>query len=94
MLTDDLNVLFSGPDAIDVTIGATTFKALLDKPDEVIGGGMNISTEYLLTAKTSDLSGLFEDDQLTVDGNLYSARRILKVGDGLISNVLLSLETP
>lgn len=94
MLSADLDVLFSGPDAIDVTVGMSTFKGLLDTPDEVIGGGMNISTEYLLMTKTSNVSGLEEYNILTIDGEEYEVRRNLKVGDGLLSNILLSKVNP
>jgi hypothetical protein len=90
MLSDDLDVLFSGPDAVDVTIGASSYKGLLDQPDEILGDGMMVSTEYVLTMKTSDLTAVEELGTLTIDGVDYTVRTFKKMDDGLLSKIPLS----
>jgi hypothetical protein len=94
MLTEDLDVLFSGPDAVDVTIGASSYKALLDKPDQLVSEGMMVSTEYELTMKTSDLAAVEElVSEVVIDGDTYTIRSApRKFDDGLLSKVLLSKE--
>lgn len=92
MLNDDLDVLFSGPDAVTVTIGASSFKGLLDSPDESIADGMVISTDYLLTMKTSDASNTEEREVIQVDEIDYSVRSIKKVSDGRLCELSLSKE--
>lgn len=92
MIIEDLDVLFSGPDAIDVTVGTSSFKGFLDMPDEIIGNGMNISTEYVLTVKTSDVSSVSEEDVIIIAGLSYEVRRNLKFEDGLLSKLHLSKE--
>lgn len=92
MLNSDLDVLFSGPDAVDVTIGASSFKGLFDTPDDVVGDGMSISTEYVLTMKTSNVTTLEEYSELSVEGEVFKVRRIMKTSDGRLSSVYLSKE--
>lgn len=91
MLSEDLSVLFSGPDAVDVTIGASSYKGLLDQPDELAAGGIVTSTEYVLIMKSEDLSGLQEYGELTVDGDNFTSRSpVMKMDDGRLSRVMLS----
>lgn len=90
MLTEDLDVLFSGPDAVPVTIGASSFKGLFDCPDSEIGDGMMISAGYVLTMKTSDVSGAEEGTEVDVDGEAFSILKILKPDDGKLSKVYLN----
>lgn len=94
MLDSDLDVLFFGPDAVDVTVGANSFKGLLDSPDESIADGMVISAEYVLTVKTSDISDLADLAEISVAGEQYEARKPLKIDDGRLSKVTLSKVDP
>lgn len=92
MITNDLDVLFSGPDAIEFQIGTEFYPGLLDKPDEVIGDGYNISTEYVLTAKTTDLTGVDERGTVQIDSISYNVRRKIKIDDGLLTRALICLQ--
>lgn len=88
MVTENLDVFFNDF-AVDVVSGDSTFKALLDQPDETIGQ-FSISTEYVLTAKTSDVSALSEGAALTIGSDSYTVRQIRKIDDGAVSKMLLS----
>lgn len=88
-MLNDLDILFSDF-AVDVVWGGSTFKAIFDMPDEVLSGGLVISTEYLIMCKSSDIVGLLDGEVLTVGGVTYEVRQIRQVDDGKISRVLLS----
>lgn len=75
---------------VTVTDGTTTAKGILDMPSEVIAGGMVITTDYSLTVKTSDFPNLQYENQLTVDGALYTVREVKLQDDGTFSIVYLS----
>ena len=51
---------------------------------------MALSREYLLTAKTSDVSALTRGSSITVNSAAYTVRDNRPVDDGLFSEVLLS----
>ena len=57
---------------------------------EVLAGGMALSREYLLCAKTSDVSSTARGTSITVDGASYTVRENRPVDDGLFSELLLS----
>ncbi len=85
------------PDAFLADFGKTcqigsgsTFKGLLDQSGEAIARGMSTSIEYLLTAKTSDVSSAARGTALTVDSVNYTVRENLPMDDGVFSEVLLS----
>lgn len=90
MLDSDLDVLFSGPDAVSVTIGASSFKGLYDCPDSEIAEGMMINSGHMLTAKTSDLASADEGTGVRVDGIDFEIMKIIKMDDGKISKVYLT----
>ena len=72
-------------------IGAgAEFVGILDSPIEVIAGGMALSREYLLTAKTSDVSALTRGSSITVASEAYTVRENRPVDDGIFSELLLS----
>jgi hypothetical protein len=66
------------------------FKGLLDAPADVIAGGIAITREYLLTAKTSDVSSAPRGTSITIDSVEYTVRENLPVDDGAFSELLLS----
>ena len=70
--------------------GGTAFKGHLDSADDVIAAGTAISTEYILTAVTTDVSSLVRGSSITVDSVAYTVRENLLIDDGKFSNVLLS----
>lgn len=88
MFKADLDVFFSGPDAVDVTVsGGSSFRALLDSPDEPVAQ-FGISTEYQLTAKSSDVASLAEGQTITIGGVDYTVRTLpRKLDDGAMSIV-------
>ena len=66
------------------------FVGILDSPMEVIAGGMALSREYLLFAKTSDVSSASRGTSIEVDGDDYTVRENRPVDDGVFSELLLS----
>ena len=66
------------------------FVGILDSPMEVIAGGIALSREYLLTAKTSDISALTRGSSITVSSVKYTVRENNPIDDGLFSELLLS----
>ena len=75
---------------VTCSIGASSFVGILDSPVEVLAGGMALSREYLLYAKTSDVSSAARGTSITVDGASYTVRENRPVDDGLFSELLLS----
>jgi len=75
---------------IACSIGASNFVGILDSPVEVLAGGMALSREYLLYAKTSDVSAVTRGTSITVGGASYTVRENRAIDDGLFSELLLS----
>lgn len=76
---------------VDVTTsGGATFKAIFDAPDEIIAGGMVLSTGYKIVGKSSDVSGLVNGSQVTISSASYLVREVRQVDDGSFSEVFLS----
>lgn len=76
---------------VTVTAGGASFLGILNSPDQVVGD-LAISTDYSITAKTSDLSGLDYGEAVVVSGVNYSVRKNMKLDDGLMSMVTLTKE--
>jgi hypothetical protein len=87
MIAENLSVFFN-EFAVDVTVsGGSTFKAVFDTPDELVGQ-FGVSTEHKLTAKTSDLASLTEGATVAIDGVNYAVRSLpRKIDDGALSSV-------
>lgn len=66
------------------------FVGILDSPVDVIAGGMALSREYLLWAKTSDVSTATRGTSITVGGLSYTVRENRAIDDGIFSELLLS----
>jgi hypothetical protein len=88
-LTADLDVFFDNPFAVSATAGATTGKVLFDQPDQLLAGGMVLSTDYQITAKASDFGTLTANDSITVDSVAYTVRETRLMGDGLLCEITL-----
>lgn len=88
-MIENLDVLFADF-AVEVTKGSATFKALFDTPDDLVASGLVLSTEYTLTVKTVDVSGVVDGDVLSIDGVSYEVRQIRKIDDGALSRVVVS----
>jgi hypothetical protein len=63
---------------------------ILDSPVDVIAGGVALSREYLLMAKTSDVSSAARGTSITVASEAYTVRENRPIDDGLFSELLLS----
>ena len=91
MINDTLAFLSLSEFAVTCQIGAgPEFRGILDSPMDVIAGGVALSREYLLTAKTSDVSSAARGTSITVDSGAYTVRENRPVDDGLFSELLLS----
>ena len=75
---------------VAVTLGATTGVGILDMPDQIIGDGMSISSDYALLCKFSEFGGASYGSAITVDGTSYTVRRVEKIDDGKFCRVYLS----
>ena len=79
--TEDLDVFFS--DFNDTVVyDSATYKGILEQPDEMVADGVVMTTDYMLTAKTTDLGVLIFDAALTVNGTAYKVRSTRKIDDG------------
>ena len=88
-LTTDLGVFLNDPFAVSATSGATTANVLLDQPSQVLAGDMVLSTDYQITAKTSDFGTLLAGASITVDSVAYTVRETRLIGDGLLCEISL-----
>jgi len=87
--TEDLEVFFA--DFTDTVVyDSVTYKGILEQPDEIVADGLVMTTDYELTAKTSDLGGLVFDNTLTVNGDGYKVRSARKIDDGSFCLVSLT----
>jgi hypothetical protein len=91
-LTENLDA-FLADFGVSVTAGAVSALGILDMPGETVAGGMVISTEYMLTAKTSDFGSLLYGDSITVNGQSYQVREVLLLDDGKFCQLALTLIT-
>ena len=74
---------------VTCTSGSTTGLGILEQPDQILAGDMIISTEYELTAKTSDFGTLVSGDSITVDSVAYTVRDLRKENDGVFCRISL-----
>ena len=90
-LSETLAFLNTDEFGVTCQIGAgASFVGILDSPVDVIAGGMALSREYLLTAKTSDVSSASRGTSITVGGASYTVRENRAIDDGLFSELLLT----
>jgi hypothetical protein len=89
-IQDTLAFLSVDEFGVSCTLGASTFVGILDSPVEVLAGGMALSREYSLLAKTSDVSTAVRGTAITVDSVSYTVRENRAIDDGLFSELLLS----
>ena len=89
MITENLDV-FLADFGVSVTAGAITGVGLFDMPTQIIADGMVLTSDYTLTAKTSDFGGLRYGDAITVDGTAYQVREVRRLDDGKFCEIGLS----
>jgi hypothetical protein len=80
-ITEDLDS-FLVDFGVSCTAGATTANGILDMPSQVISDGMVLTTDYTLTARTSNFGSLIRGDSITVDGTAYTVRETMLLDDG------------
>ena len=73
-----------------VVKGGVSYKGILEQPDEIVADGLVMTTDYELTAKTSELGGLVFDNILKVNGDSYKVRSARKIDDGSFCLVSLT----
>lgn len=88
-LSNDLDVFFDNPFTVSATSGATTGNVFFDQPDQVLAGDMVLSTDYQITAKTSDFGTLLAGASITVNSVAYKVRETRQIGDGLLCEISL-----
>jgi hypothetical protein len=89
VITENLDV-FLADFGVSVTAGAITGVGLFDMPTQVIADGMVLTSDYTLTAKTSDFGGVSYGDAITVDGTAYQVREVRRLDDGKFCEIGLS----
>lgn len=89
--SDDLDT-FTDDFGVTATWGSVSGLGVLDQPDQIIGGGISISTEYLLTVKAEDFEGIAFGDAITVDSTDYTVREVRKIDDGSFYRIVLTKE--
>ena len=75
---------------VSCTSGGTTGLGILEQPDQILAGDMIISTEYELTAKTSDYGSLVSCSSITVDSTAFTVRDVRKENDGVFCRLSLT----
>ena len=88
-LTNDLDIFFDNPFGLSATSGSTTAKVLLDQPSQVLAGDMVLTTDFQITAKTSDFGTLLAGADIEVDSVDYTVRETRLIGDGLLCEISL-----
>ncbi len=81
MITENLSG-FLYDFGVSCTAGATTALGILDMPSQVVAGDMVLTTDYVLTALTTDFGTLKYDDSITVAGASYKVRETRLIDDG------------
>ena len=74
---------------VSCTSGSTTANAILEQPDLVLAGNQIVSTDYQLTAKTSDFGTLIAGESITVDSVAYTVREVRKLDDGAFCEIAI-----
>lgn len=90
-LTEDLDT-FLADFGVAVTFNSQSYVGVLDMPDQIVGGGLAISTEYSLLVQAADLpeSDVDRGDSITVDGSSYIVREYHRVDDGKFAKIILT----
>jgi len=79
--TEDLSI-FLADFGVSCTAGAITAKGILDMPSQMVADGMVLTTDYTVTAQTSDFGNLTRGSSITVDSVAYTVREVMLIDDG------------
>lgn len=93
--TEDLD-LFLADFGVTVTAGAVTGLGIFDMPSEIVADGVVLTTDYKVTARSSDFGNLLHGSQVNVNGAAYTVRNVQFMDDGQFVELMLqrSMETP
>ena len=86
--TEDIDTFF-GDFSEDVFYDGTTYKGILEQPDEIVADDRVLSTDYELTVKTTELGSLTFNTELEVSDVKYKDRSARKIDDGTLSVISL-----
>ena len=89
--TEDLDI-FLADFGDEVVYKGVIYKGILEQPDEIVADGLVMTTDYELTAKTSDLGGLVFDNIVQINGDDYKVRSARKIDDCSFCLVSLNKE--
>ena len=85
MFQENLDVYFdSSEHGIPVVAGSQNAVGILESPDQIIGAGEIVSTEYTLWFKTGALT-LTTNQAITANGVNFKVREVRAQDDGKIS---------
>ena len=73
-----------------VVWGTYVASGILDMPEDLLMGGMVVSTDYRLTLPADALPGIDSQEALTVAGVAYTVRHVRAADDGAFVHVFLS----
>lgn len=84
----DIDAIIAATGGVDVTLGGTTVKGLLDITDSSVvqGQAADFMAETVsVTVKTGALTGLEEGAALVADGVAYIVQRVQRIDDGALT---------
>jgi hypothetical protein len=87
-ITEDLDI-FLADFGVSCTAGAVTANGILDMPSQILSDGMVLSTDYTLTARTSNFGSLIRGNAITVDTVAYTVRETMLIDDGKFVQIAL-----
>ena len=87
-ITEDLDI-FLADFGVSCTAGAVTANGILDMPSQILSDGMVLSTDYTLTARTSNFGSLILGNSITVDSVAYTVRETMLIDDGKFVQIAL-----
>jgi hypothetical protein len=87
-ITEDLDI-FLADFGVSCTAGAVTANGILDMPSQILSDGMVLSTDYTLTARTSNFGTLIRGSSITVDSVAYTVRETMLIDDGKFVQIAL-----
>ena len=87
--TEDLDIFLADfGDAVEYQ--GVLYKGILEQPDEIVADGLVMTTDYELTAKTSELGSWVFYDVVKVNSENYKVRSARKIDDGSFCLVSLT----
>ncbi len=91
-LTEDTDTLstYLNDFGVSCKSGTVTANAIFEQPDLVLAGDRIVSTDYQLTAKTSDFGTLVGGASITIDNVAYTVREVRKIDDGSFCEISVS----